>query len=88
MAEAIFPDTTVLCRFAAVHPLDLLEEFFRGRGRCVEAVAFEVGRSARHLSDLVADGDLTAPAAFDLMHAMVEEDRAPRLPSSVSDLQR
>lgn len=179
MAKAIFPDTTVLCSFAAVHRLDLLEEFFRGRGRWVEAVAFEVGRSARHLPDLanvvtggwmgqpieivsdravalvehlrrdvfggtaadplkhlgeaqtcyllkeeaqwrgswwvsddrdalefarrqglvametvdlarhlVADGDLTAPAAFALLQAMADQDRALRLPSSVGDLLR
>ncbi len=54
MAEAIFPDTTVLCSFAAVHRLGLPEEFFRGRGRWVEAVAFEVDRSARHLRDLAS----------------------------------
>ena len=54
MAEAIFPDATVLCSFAAVHRLGLLEEFFRGRGRWVEAVAFEVDRSARRLRDLAS----------------------------------
>lgn len=52
MAEAIFPDTTVLGSFAAVHRLDLLKEFFGGRGRCVEAVAYEIERSAQHLPDL------------------------------------
>lgn len=52
MSNALFPDNTVLCNFAAVHRLDLLEAFFRGRGRWVEAVAHEASKSARYLPDL------------------------------------
>lgn len=51
MADALFPDNTVLCNFAVVHRLDLLDSYFRGRGRWVEAIAEEVLRSARHLPD-------------------------------------
>lgn len=57
MAEAVFLDNTVLCNFAAVHRLALLESHLRGRGRWVEAVADEARRSAAHLPDL---GDLVA----------------------------
>lgn len=52
MASAVFPDTTVLCNFAAVHRLDLLEGWLRGRGRWVEAIALEVTNSARYLPEL------------------------------------
>jgi len=54
MADAVFLDNTVLCNFAAVHRLDLLEGFLRGRGRWTEAVADEARRSAGHLPDLGA----------------------------------
>lgn len=47
MTEFLFPDNTVLCNFAAVERLDLLKSVLAGRGRWVEAVAFEAGRSAR-----------------------------------------
>lgn len=52
LAAAVFPDSTVLCNFAAVHRLDLLEGFLRGRGRWTEAVAYEASRSARSIPDL------------------------------------
>lgn len=52
MSDMLFPDNTVLCNFAAVHRLDLLEGLFRERGRWVEAVAYEASQSARHLPDL------------------------------------
>lgn len=52
MAAAVFPDNTVLCNFAAVHRLDLLEAWLRGRGRWTEAVANEARRSSRALPDL------------------------------------
>ena len=51
-ARGIFPDTTWLCNFAAVHRLDLLRDFLRGRGRWTSAVAFEVARSSHWLPDL------------------------------------
>jgi len=52
MPDAVFPDNTVLCNFAAVHCLDLLEGWLRGRGRWTEAVADEARRSAVHLPDI------------------------------------
>jgi hypothetical protein len=52
MSAAVFPDNTVLCNFAAVRRLDLLEGALRGRGRWTEAVAAEVTRSAVFLPDL------------------------------------
>ncbi|MEU6082984.1 hypothetical protein [Streptomyces sp. NPDC047108] len=47
-----FPDNTVLCNFAAVSRLDVLEKILDRRGRWTEAVAFEARRSVRHLPDL------------------------------------
>jgi hypothetical protein len=64
MAEAFFPDNTVLCNFAAVERLGLLRSVLRERGRWMEAVAYEASRSARHLpalADLVGDGWLGEP---------------------------
>jgi len=52
VAEAVFLDNTVLCKFAAVHRLDLLKVFLRGRGRWTEAAAHEGRRYARYLPDL------------------------------------
>lgn len=52
MADALFPDNTVLCNFAAVHRLTLLQDFLRGRGRWVEAIAAEANRSTQLLPDL------------------------------------
>lgn len=52
MAPALFPDNTVLCNFAVVDSLDLLERLLRGRGRWVEAVAYEAEQSAGHLPAL------------------------------------
>jgi predicted nucleic acid-binding protein len=50
----VFPDNTVLCNFAAVHRLDLLESVLLGRGRWTEAVAYEAERSSHHLLDLAS----------------------------------
>src|SRR5713226_8544369 len=52
MTEFLFPDNTVLCNFAAVERLDLLESVLGGRGRWTEAVAYEASRSARVLPAL------------------------------------
>lgn len=52
MTEFLFPDNTVLCNFAAVKRLDLLESVLNGRGRWTEAVAYEAARSAHVLPDL------------------------------------
>lgn len=65
MADAIFPDTTVLCSFAAVHRLDLLEGFLRGRGRWTSAIFDEAGRSSRWLPDLSALTWLGEPIEID-----------------------
>ena len=35
---------------------------------------------------IVADGDLPARAAYDLLHAMADRDRSLRLPSGVREL--
>ena len=45
MTEFLFPDNTVLCNFAAVNRLDLLNSVLNGRGRWTEAVAYETRRS-------------------------------------------
>jgi predicted nucleic acid-binding protein len=52
MTEWWFPDNTVLCNFAAVDRLPLLEKVLDGRGRWTEAVAREARLSARHLPPL------------------------------------
>ena len=52
MSTFLFPDNTVLCNFAAVERLDLLETVLNGRGRWTAAVAFEAGRSVRFLPAL------------------------------------
>jgi len=73
VAEAVFPDNTVLCNFAAVHRLDLLERFLRGRGRWTEAVAGEARRSARFLPDLIKiekEGWLGEPVEIDAAEAV------------------
>jgi hypothetical protein len=54
MTEFLFPDNTVLCDFAAVDRLDLLRSILNERGRWTEAIAYEAGRSARHLPALAA----------------------------------
>lgn len=54
MSSFVFPDNTVLCNFAVVGRLDLLESVLLGRGRWTEAVAYEAGRSAQHIPDLAA----------------------------------
>lgn len=52
MAISVFPDNTVLCNFAAVGRVDLLEGVLRGRGRWTESVAAEARKSAGYLPDL------------------------------------
>lgn len=52
MTESLFPDNTVLCNFAAVHRLDLLESVLNGRGRWTAAVAYEAARSSSALPAL------------------------------------
>lgn len=45
----LFPDNTVLCNFAAVQRMDLLEVILNGRGRWISAVAGEAEASALYL---------------------------------------
>jgi hypothetical protein len=52
MTAWYFPDTTVLCNFAAIARLDVLEKVLASRGRWTEAVAYETRRSARFLPEL------------------------------------
>jgi predicted nucleic acid-binding protein len=68
MTTAVFPDNTVLCNFAAIRRVELLAEILRGRGRWVEAVAYEADRSSRYLPDLrlvARDGWLGEPIEID-----------------------
>jgi hypothetical protein len=51
-----FPDNTVLCNFATVGALALLEQVLDGRGRWVEAIAHEAEQSARYLPALAQVG--------------------------------
>ena len=52
MTAALFLDNTVLCNFACIERIDLLEGLLRGRGRWTEAVAYEAERSSAKLPDL------------------------------------
>lgn len=54
MTVFLFPDNTVLCNFACVDRLDILEAVLNGRGRWTSAVAYEASRSARLLAPLLA----------------------------------
>jgi len=66
MAQFWFPDNTVLCNFAAVRRLELLQAVLDGRGRWTEAVAFEAHRSATYygaLGEIEAEGWLGEPIA-------------------------
>lgn len=49
-----FPDNTVLCNFAVVNRLDILEKTLANRGRWTEAVANESRESSKVLSALAA----------------------------------
>ncbi|AYF97186.1 hypothetical protein [Protaetiibacter intestinalis] len=48
----LFPDTTVLCNFAAVRRMPLLREFLGDRGRWVQSVEGEVKRGVAIHQDL------------------------------------
>jgi predicted nucleic acid-binding protein len=63
-----FPDNTVLCNFAAVARLDVLERTLANQGRWVEAVAHEARRSANvlpALKEVFRDGWLGEPIEID-----------------------
>ena len=69
MASLVFPDTTVLCNFAAVERFDLLTGWLRDRGRWCEAVHAEAIQSAQYwpgLSPLFTpSAPLGAPVSID-----------------------
>ncbi|MFG2560295.1 hypothetical protein [Streptomyces sp. NPDC048496] len=63
-----FPDNTVLCNFAAVDRLSLLEKILDGRGRWTQAVAAEAQQSTRYwprLRRVTEDGWLGDPIEID-----------------------
>ncbi|MGN9816015.1 hypothetical protein ACTMUQ_11795 [Streptomyces sp. SD11] len=76
-----FPDNTVLCNFAVIDRVPLLEKVLDGRGRWAEAVAHEAGRSARHiprLRDVVSLGMLGEPIAITDVEEIAAVDRVRR----------
>ncbi|MFG2270675.1 hypothetical protein ACGFNY_13030 [Streptomyces chartreusis] len=76
-----FPDNTVLCNFAAVDRLPLLEKLLEGRGRWTEAVAHEAQQSARYLPrlrDIMALGMLGEPITITDVEEIAEVDRVRR----------
>lgn len=63
-----FPDNTVLCNFAAVDRLNLLEKVLDGRGRWTQAVAAEAERSTHYwpkLREVTTGGWLGQPVEID-----------------------
>lgn len=81
MTRYVFPDTTVLCNFAAVGRLDLLQSVLLRQGRWTEAVAEEVRKSARHLPTLAtvrADGWLGEPVEIDEPSEVAQVERIRR----------
>jgi hypothetical protein len=78
---AWFPDTTVLCNFACVDQLPLLRTVLDGRGRWVEAIAYEVSRSARvypALAGVAAEGWLGTPVEVTDTHEIAQVERIRR----------
>lgn len=76
-----FPDNTVLCNFAAVDRLPLLEKLLDGRGRWTEAVAHEAKQSTVYLPrlrDIVAADMLGEPIAITDVREIAEVDRVRR----------
>ncbi|MFF3407739.1 hypothetical protein ACFYW8_16325 [Streptomyces sp. NPDC002742] len=76
-----FPDNTVLCNFAAVDRLPLLEKVLDGRGRWTEAVAHEAEQSARflpRLRDIASAGMLGEPIAITDIEEITAVDRLRR----------
>jgi hypothetical protein len=47
-----FPDTSLICNFAAVDQLGLLRTSLHGSGRIVEAVEYEIDQSGGHVPNL------------------------------------
>ncbi|MGI6872399.1 hypothetical protein [Amycolatopsis sp. 3B14] len=81
MTTFLFPDNTVLCNFAAVDRLDLLESALNHRGRWTEAVAYEASRSVSSLpvlASVVSDGWLGEPIRIDAASDIQEVNRLRR----------
>ncbi|MDO5696757.1 MAG: hypothetical protein Q4G51_02165 [Dermatophilus congolensis] len=75
MASIFFPDNSVLCSFASVDELDLLEGHLRGRGRWTEAIVVEVEASFSReegLRSLVERKWLGEPVRVDTVEAAQE----------------
>ncbi|MFH9007216.1 hypothetical protein ACH4E5_28745 [Streptomyces afghaniensis] len=76
-----FPDNTVLCNFAAVSRVPLLEKVLDGRGRWTQAVAHEAKQSAAYLPSLrglLEAGWLGEPLEITDSRELVEVDRLRR----------
>ncbi|MGW2117047.1 hypothetical protein [Streptomyces zhihengii] len=76
-----FPDNTVLCNFAAVDRLPLLEAVLDGRGRWTQAVAYEAEQSSRHhlpLRGISEDGWLGDPIEITDSRELTEVERVRR----------
>ncbi|MEV5957998.1 hypothetical protein AB0M11_30245 [Streptomyces sp. NPDC051987] len=77
-----FPDNTVLCNFAAVDRLNLLEKVLDGRGRWTQAVAAEAQQSTRYwpkLGQVTAGGWLGEPIEIDDPAEIAAVDRIRRV---------
>ncbi|NWF26571.1 hypothetical protein HW130_09840 [Streptomyces sp. PKU-EA00015] len=76
-----FPDNTVLCNFAAVDRLPLLEAVLDGRGRWTQAVAYEAEQSSRHhppLRGISEGGWLRDPIEITDSRELTEVERVRR----------
>lgn len=76
-----FPDNTVLCNFATVDRLPLLEKVLDGRGRWTQAVAYEAEQSSAYHPNLrsIADtGWLGEPIELASAAEVAEVDRVRR----------
>jgi hypothetical protein len=87
-----FPDNTVLCtrgvrgrprrkHSAAIDRLPLLQAILAGRGRWVEAIAYEAKKSSRtypNLSRIRRDGWLGEPITLDAEHELAEVENIRR----------
>ncbi|MGW6011045.1 hypothetical protein [Streptomyces sp. NPDC055210] len=76
-----FPDNTVLCNFAVVDRVPLLEKVLDGRGRWTEAVAHEAEQSARYLPrlrEVMSLGMLGEPIAITDVEEIAAVDRLRR----------
>lgn len=84
MPSLLFPDNTVLCNYAAVNELSLLQELLRSNGRWTQAVYAEALRSSRQIPQLGAvasEGWLGEPIEIE-DHEQVENIRLARLGGS------